>query len=184
MRKSLITSILELSDEAAQNCPDGDCLFHYRFGDPDFVIPLIDISENPIDAHLTKNVTARQWQSQDGARFMRAGFTVLAAIEVLMEFFQVTDHLLRPDGSGYRTKTRNDSLDDSSGESNHLNGTAADITLIGGPNPPAKCEVLAQAEALIGGKGEIQHEGKKVTVHIAIPARQNNDKHKHAWSCE
>jgi hypothetical protein len=125
------------------------------------------------NAPLTKNITAFQWQSQDDAPYMRAGFTVLIVIEELMSYFGATDHILRTDnpsssGSGYRSRLQNDTLSpDLLGF--HVNGTAADITLIGS-NSIDSCEVLYQANEYIGRNGQAATEGKANTRHIAIPA--------------
>ncbi|HLG29195.1 MAG TPA: D-Ala-D-Ala carboxypeptidase family metallohydrolase [Candidatus Brocadiales bacterium] len=134
---------------------------------------------------LTKNITARDWQSQDNARYMRAGYAVLAVIESLMKSYNATKHNLRPVGAGYRTRTRNGSVGGSPG-SHHMDGVAADFRLeISESERADKCVILWSADFLIGGKGEVLAERTedgiaKTTVHVAIPGKNNKDYQDHA----
>jgi uncharacterized protein YcbK (DUF882 family) len=90
--------------------------------------------------------------------------------------------------SGYRSQERNIFLqknsDRPSKTSHHMDGTAADISPTGGPEPPKKCEVLSSVLYLIGENGEVLHEGTATSVHIAIPGKTNNDHAKHSWRCK
>lgn len=158
------------------------CQNDYAENNPGFARPLIAVNENGPDARLTKYIKASDWQSQDGAPYMRVGLTVLTTIEFMMDYFKATNHDLLA-GSGYRTQTRNSSVGGAP-KSHHPDGVAADIKLTGGPNPPNKCDVLNLANYLIGGKGEVLHEGKPNTVHIAIHGKNNRDNHKYKWSCQ
>jgi transglutaminase-like putative cysteine protease len=173
--------------EIEENCGlnDPQCRIRYGFTNPGYEQPLIDILENGLTVNLTKNVTAQQWQSQDDARYMRVGLAVLNNIEALMKYFHVTQHHLRPEGSGYRTPARNRSVNGQP-TSHHMEGVAADITLTD-PEPgyttPKQCDVLAQSDFLIGGFGEVLKENYPATVHIAIVGKLGRDYNRVSWRC-
>lgn len=72
----------------------------------------------------------------------------------------------------------------------HVDGLAADFQLSDfqlnpGEKPPQKCEILAEANLLVGGNGEVLDEGKG-SVHIAIPTPGDNsrDRHQSGWRCQ
>jgi hypothetical protein len=47
-----------------------------------------------------------------------------------------------------------------------------------------KCEVLSASSILVGSSGEILHEGKESTVHLAVPGKIQNDRNEYNWECE
>jgi len=119
----------------------------------------------------------------------------LGPTRIELDFFGMQDPGLTS-GSGYRSKKHNQELRDNpppgagkpSLTSHHMDGTAADVTLTGPVSPayqvPPQCEVLVQADYLIGGKGEVLDEGHVSTVHIAVPGKTNRDYNVHSWKCE
>lgn len=186
-------------DEIA-SCGEADpgCQRKYSFSHADVYQPLIRADENGMDAHLTKNITATDWQSQDNASYMRAGTAILTAIEFILGFFfrdalgvSVGSHGLRPGGSAYRTQNRIDQIRQSgntrvSATSHHKDGVAADIILTSNniSPTPEKCEVLQEAAIIIGGRGEVLHEGTIRSVHIAVPGRSHTDSDRFSWRCQ
>jgi hypothetical protein len=173
-----------------RTCP-GDCELYYNIHHPGRAFPLIDreagynrkseLTLGP-DAPLTPKVLASHWQSQEGAKYMRAGRQVLIEIDALMSYFSATEHNIfngvpANSGSGYRTTARNTSVGGDP-QSYHLDGVAADSRLEDKVNPIIviqQCEVLWQANIDIGGNGEVMDEGKPTSVHIATPANYNRD---------
>ncbi|MEW6419586.1 MAG: hypothetical protein AB1480_15980 [Nitrospirota bacterium] len=187
----------DIDKEEIDSCGSTDpgCKKKYKYSHSFFAQPLIDIKEHGSEAYLTKYIKAEHWQSQDGARYMRAGEQILLMIESLMYGFQATEHNLSS-GSGYRTQDRNEYLRQqgigASKTSNHMDGVAADITLAkNGINIP-KCWVLFAAFSFcsfgLSANCEVLSEDtktKKYTfVHIAKPASPNFDIHNGFWGCE
>jgi transglutaminase-like putative cysteine protease len=180
----------ELQDPFCNPDYDPECRGKYYYPHDDFVQYLIDIREHDPSIFLTKNITASDWQSQDNAPYMRAGWAALAFIEILMQDFHVAQHNLRSDsGSGYRTRERNWALAERRNRrvsyySHHMDGVAADIVLdtpSDGYPVPAKCEVLTDAWYYIAGTGEVLHEGTTRSVHIAKPGKYHADAWR--WRC-
>jgi hypothetical protein len=180
----------ELQDSRCNQAYDPECRGKYYYPHDDFVQYLIDIREHDANVFLTKNIKASDWQSQDGAPYMRAGWAALAVIEVLMQDFHVSQNgLSSPSGSGYRTRERNWALAEQRNRrvsyySHHMDGVAADIVLSGpydGYKVPAKCEVLPYAYYYVVGNGEVLHEGTTTSVHIAKPGKNHTDSWR--WGC-
>jgi hypothetical protein len=178
-------------EEIEEDCGTADpgCRKKYAPSHGDVARPLIDSEENGLDVHLTKNITARQWRSQDLAKYMRTGFAILTTVEELMAFFTAKKHGIDTSGSGYRTQDRNDALrrqgnNRPSLTSHHMDGVAADIVLSDfvtppDPSPSIKCQVLFQASTLVGQNGAVKDEGTPNSVHISIPTKERND----VWNC-
>ncbi len=177
--------------ELEEDCPnDANCSKKYQIGNINFAQRLIKLDEHGDYAHLTKNITASNWQSQDGALYMRAGVSILSVIEILLTRFSCSKaNTETSSGSGFRTYTRNLTLSGHSNTSHHLDGVAADI-IIDTPlypyikNPP-QCAVLNDAYRLWGGFSEVLSEGHG-TAHIATPSNPNNDiaKYPADWSLD
>ena len=156
------------------------------------VAPLIRIDENPLDAHLTKNIRANHFRSQDGGKsqYMRAGLGVLLFTEVLMQVFKYAPErhgINDPQGSGYRTPKRNAEVGGRP-QSYHMSGTAADIVfelsrlnLPSNATPPDKCAMLRYADRLMDRSGGVLDEGRTVTVHFSIPTHEGRDYDKSGW---
>jgi len=181
----------ELQDNECNQVYDQECRGKYYYPHDDFVQYLIDIREQDPDVFLTKNIKASDWQSQDNAPYMRAGWAILSIVEVLMQDFHVKQHNLRSkSGSGYRTRERNWWLAEQKNKrvsyySHHMDGVAADIVLkepYDGYPVPAKCEVLPYAYNYVAGNGETLHEGTAESVHIAKPG-QSNPPDAWRWRC-
>jgi hypothetical protein len=199
-------SLLELAQAEYKACSewgDDGCEVRYRVSHADVAQPLIAVEENGSDAKLSAHITAGDWQSQDGAKYMRVGTAVLLTIEFMVGYFVMirggekgTAQIV----SGYRNYIHNLTIDGSSETSHHVDGIAADTipkvtgNVINGD--PKKCEVLQEAKILTGGapdylmpggRGEILAEGAKSTVHVAVPAispHTDQDKYADQWTCK
>jgi hypothetical protein len=187
-------------EEVQEDCGEEDpgCKKRYKVGNKDFSMPLIDIQQHGRFKLLTKHISVWDWQSQEeegeGPRYMRAGTTVLEAIEALMAAYKATIHNLRPAGAGYRTMARNLTIRGASETSHHTDGVAADVTLAGAPTQVKKCQVLITADYFIAGRGEVLAEKPrnvngilipKTSVHISIPGKPGIDyaDYPDQWRC-
>ncbi|MFZ5875271.1 MAG: transglutaminase domain-containing protein [Nitrospirota bacterium] len=198
-----------LSGETAQTDVRGMTVCRKKYAirpEGGYAAPLIEVSQGyyrgrpdlilGVNAPLTKNITALQFRSQDGARYMRAGSAVMLAVEVIMEAFrfnQGAHGIDTPSGAGYRTPERNETLGDNDpntkGDPNsyHMNGTAVDLvyeksnTTIPPEIVPDKCAVLGYADRLIGPHGGVLDENRPRTIHISIPSGEGRDKYYPGW---
>jgi hypothetical protein len=174
----------ELDSCAKSNDPGCKGKYGFWEGSGRFAQPLVEIGENGKSGgeSLSRHVTAGDWQSQDGAPYMRAGLGAIVAVEYLMTLFEATEHGLR-DGSAYRTANRTKELSKitngrASTKSHHMEGGAADILLMDVSGKYLdKCAVMKTAVDLI--QGEVKHEGTVHSVHFAVPAPTSND----YWRC-
>lgn len=178
--------------ELDEYCGDRDpeCRDKYAVGHDGYEQPLIDFDQYGPNEFLTRYIKAWDWQSQDNAKYMRTGTGVITAIENMMKYFNATIHNLRPNGAGYRTKPRNAAIGGSR-KSHHKDGVAADTRLeVSTGNWVQKCQVLWEADWLIGGFGEVLAERTrngtaKTTVHVATPGLNNRDYQDRAqWQCQ
>jgi hypothetical protein len=177
-----------LEEEAAKfdrTCEQDVCAIRYKAHPDNWggVTELFLINyEEDRTAFLTTHLQAQQWRSQDGAPYMRTGYTIIRAIREVMKHFKVRGHGIATEaGSGYRTLTRQIEQghcarkpfnEQNCKRGHHLDGTAADIWL-SDPEPggrvPTKLELLCVADKFIGW-GQVMDEGTNQTVHIAKPA--------------
>lgn len=192
-----VVAFEEIDPAEQQNCadsnpPDPGCRDKYWYPDGRVGIarPLIDIhqygaGDTGLKMPLTEHIKAGDWQSQDGARYMRAGIAILTTIEALMKYFKAAKHGII---SGYRTHTHNISLTRTnpraSDTSHHMDGVAADFILgdfqtpIIGP-PSDKCQIMEIAKKFVGGRGAVKDEGTASSVHTSIPTAERDD----VWNC-
>jgi hypothetical protein len=107
---------------------------------------------------------------------MRAGAVILGLIEATMIAIEepgksISVHF--PTAGGYRAKIRN--LEDPSNAtlSRHVDGIAADITIILGGDVVAQCDLQAFIEPIVFDQAWVYHKGKDNAVHVATPTPQH-----------
>ena len=186
-------TVVEIRDIDPGDCSDaGGCDAKYGFANGEYAEHLIDTQEHDPGIHLTQEIQAYEWKSQDGARYMRVGPGISHTIEILMAAMGAVEHnISTPSGSGYRTKSRN-TQKKFAPKSHHVDGVAADIKLSTREDSEndadliEKCLVLQAADALIKQPfGEVLAEQDwKKTVHLATPASTGRDYGKKAWRCK